>query len=229
MMMRRIVVQPRGQRRGAGGRHARRAVAQQLAHVAHHLGLGKIAQHGRLQHQPGGERADNRGQPNRLRQPGERQTEANHQRELHAGPGIDRSHQARQLRPEPAPGHDGAAQEQHGFEHGPEHAAGADGAILDQRRQYGKNDQPNHIVNHRCAQHHPRFDRRQLVHVAKHPAGDAHRGGRQCRTEEQPGVEAHAGQQPGTNHPGAEAERHGHTQGSDRKRARADGSHLFQV
>jgi hypothetical protein len=58
----------------------------------------------------------------------------------------------------------------------------------DHARHHRQHDQPEHVVDHRGAQHHPPGRRVDAPEVLEHPGGDADRGRGQHRADEQVGV-----------------------------------------
>ena len=105
-------------------------------------------------------------------------------------------------------------------------ADGRHAAFGDDARDDSEDDEADHVVGDRGAEHSARFDRCERTEVAEHPRSDADARGRQCRADEQRffAVEAEADA-------GAEAGRHRHDDADDcDEEGRApDGTQIPQV
>ena len=169
-----------GQSRFSGG--------QQRFDLAHDGRAIEVAQEDRLEQQAGGEGADDRRQADGMGKPGEEQPGGQHLGEQHRGAGIELCQPAAGMRRDQPADPDRAGEENHGLGDDAADLADADRAGLHQARHHGKNHQAQHVVDHCGAEHDARSRRIQLAEVAEDAAGDADRGGRQRRAEEQVGV-----------------------------------------
>jgi hypothetical protein len=157
-----------------------------------------------------------------MRQPGEEQAGGQHLGEQHRGAGVELRQPAAGMRRDQAPDPDRAGEENHRLGDDAADLADTDRTGLHQARHHGQDHQPQHVVDHRRAEHDARRRRIELAQVAEDPAGNADRGRRQRGAEEQIGVAGKPRQQPRPDHPGAQHEGHDDAHRADGKGARSD-------
>ena len=89
-------------------------------------------------------------------------------------------------------------------------------------RHHCEDDQPEHVVDHRCAEHDPRLGHAEPAEIAEDAAGDAYGGRGQRRAEEEVGVVGLPRQQCRPDHIGTEREGDGDADDTNQRRAQAD-------
>ena len=184
-----------------------------------------------VQDQAGGEGADDGGEADLVRRPGEDEEEdegGGEEHPLDAQPAGQPEHARRQ----PAAYEDGAAEEDHRLDddhqdvHGGELAAGVGGA--DDAGDDGQDDQAEDVVDDRRAEDDLRLPGGDLPQVGQHPGGDADAGGAEGGADEEVDQKVLVGQEVGRHRPAEEERRHDaedrHQQAGDTHR-----QHLLDV